>query len=503
MADLNEDGRTDLLIYFGGRPPVVYLQHSPLEFVRREILQYDGWNSWVTTNAVLADLDGDSHLDIVLGCYFQDDPSILDREDQQSITAMPESMSRAFNGGKTRILRWIEADKDSPSVRYEEVDLKLSDEVSQGWTLGLAAADLNGDLLPEIYLANDFGPDRLLVNESSPGSIKFRLAKAHRSPATPPSYSLGWDSFKGMGAEFGDVNQDGMLDIYVSNVGEYEFMEGHFLYLSNGDSSLLNKGIAPYDNVGMKVNLHKSGWGWGVRLADFNNDGELEALQGTGFFQGEIDQWPEFQELAFCSDSLMHMVSMWPRFGLGDDVAGRQSNPFHVLYQGVYYDLSKELNMDSPTLGRGIATSDVDGDGDLDYVLSNQWSSSMFYRNDCPDCGDFLSLNLRLPLEGVGFETRKLEGFPTGLIPSRTAFGAVAILDRGNGNKSIAYVDGGSGHSGQKSPQVHFGLGKSSHGKDLKVQLNWRDTKGKVHQKDMLFRPGAHTVYLGDLKESS
>ncbi|MBT3783921.1 RNA-binding protein, partial [bacterium] len=123
--------------------------------------------------------------------------------------------------------------------------------------------------------------------------------------------------------------------------------------------------------------------------------------------------------------------------------------------------------------------------------------------NDCPDCGDFLSLNLRLPLEGVGFETRKLEGFPTGLIPSRTAFGAVAILDRGNGNKSIAYVDGGSGHSGQKSPQVHFGLGKSSHGKDLKVQLNWRDTKGKVHQKDMLFRPGAHTVYLGDLKESS
>ena len=74
--------------------------------------------------------------------------------------------------------------------------------MTNGWTLALAARDLNGDLLPELYIANDFGPDRLMVNISRPGKPSFKLAEGRRDWLTPRSSVLGQDSFKGMGADF-------------------------------------------------------------------------------------------------------------------------------------------------------------------------------------------------------------------------------------------------------------------------------------------------------------
>jgi enediyne biosynthesis protein E4 len=503
MGDLNEDGRMDLLVSFGGRPPAAYLQVGFLDFQPQEILPTEKRQSWITTNITLADLNGDSHLDIILGHYFQDDFSILDAEDGETQTVMPESMSRALNGGSNRFLLWRGATREPPSVVYEEVSASVPEEVLTGWTLGLGVADLNDDLLPEIYFANDFGKDRLLVNHSTRDRLQFELAEGKHSPLRPPSYELGRDSFKGMGVEFADLNRDGQLDIYVSNVGEYEFMEGHYLYMSNGNSSLLNQGVAPYENLGMRMGLHKSGWGWGVRLADFNNDGELEALQATGFIQGEVDQWPEFQELSFCSNAFMDQIAFWPRFAVGDDVAGYQKNPFHVLHEDYYYDISTPLKMDQPTLARGIATSDIDGDGDLDLLFSNQWSPSLYYRNDCKNCGTYLGLNLVLPLDPVSYETQIETGLGAKLALSRPAFGATARLKTGKFSGRLSYVDGGSGHSGQRSPQIHFGLGQQHQNEPVVVELRWRDIRGQVHQKDLKLRPGWYTIYLGDQRSNS
>jgi len=280
-------------------------------------------------------------------------------------------------------------------------------------------------------------------------------------------------------------------------------MEGHYLYMSNGDPSLLNEGVAPYENLGMRMGLYKSGWGWGVRLADFNNNGELEALQATGFIQGEVDQWPEFQELSFCTNAFMDQVAFWPRFAVGDDVAGYQKNPFHVLHKGYYYDISTPLKMDQPTLARGIATSDVDGDGDLDLLYSNQWSPSLFYRNDCQDCGSYLGLNLVLPLDSVSYQSQIERGLGVKGILSRPAFGATARLKSGRNKGQLAYVDGGSGHSGQRSPQIHFGLGQHELNEPVEFELRWRDIHGQVHQQDLKLKPGWYTIYLGDLRTSS
>ena len=110
----------------------------------------------------------------------------------------------------------------------------------------MGAADLDGDLLPEIYIANDFGPDRLLHNRSTPGNLKFALLEGGRDFTTPKSCVLGHDSFKGMGVDFGDVNGDGILDIYVSNIAtKFGLTESHFLWLSTGELGKMKEGIAP------------------------------------------------------------------------------------------------------------------------------------------------------------------------------------------------------------------------------------------------------------------
>jgi hypothetical protein len=122
-----------------------------------------------------------------------------------------------------------------PPYKYDNV---VSPAVEHGWTLAMGVADLDGDQLPEVYLANDFGPDRLLHNESTPGHLKFRLLEGRRRFTDPKSSVLGQDSLKGMGVDFADVNGDGLLDIYVSNIADtFALTESHLLGRARASST--------------------------------------------------------------------------------------------------------------------------------------------------------------------------------------------------------------------------------------------------------------------------
>src|SRR4029077_15446028 len=141
---------------------------------------------------------------------------VLDRK-ATGIQVMHEGKSKALNGGYKHGFLWQHrVGGASPLVKYQEVTHLFSDEIARGWTLAMGAADLDGDLLPEVYIANDFGPDRLRHNRWGSGNLKFFLLEGRRYLTTPKSCVLGHDSFKGMGLDFGDVTRDGYLDIYVS-----------------------------------------------------------------------------------------------------------------------------------------------------------------------------------------------------------------------------------------------------------------------------------------------
>src|SRR5207342_1429167 len=108
--------------------------------------------------------------------------------------AMHEGKSKALNGGHKHVFLWQGATAGPiPTARYQEVKNVFSEEVARGWTLAMGAADLDGDLSPELYLANDFGPDRLLHNRSTPGHLEFDLLEGKRDFTTPKSCVLGHD----------------------------------------------------------------------------------------------------------------------------------------------------------------------------------------------------------------------------------------------------------------------------------------------------------------------
>lgn len=506
-SDLNEDGLLDVLVYYWGRPPVAYLRFSGAfehrlalsseHFVARDLA--DPRQRWYSGAATFADVDGDGHADLIVGNYYADGARILDPQ-AHGIEIMQDSMSRAFNGGRNRVLLWQSASSGlDPLVRYREADAVFEDVVARGWTLAVGAADLDGDLLPEIYFANDFGPDRLLHNRSTPGDPRFVLLNGRKTLTTPSSKVLGRDSFKGMGVDFADLNGDGVLDIYVSNIAdEYALQESHFLFESSGEVELMAQGIAPYRDRSEPLLLSRSGWGWESRLADFNNDGDVEAVQATGFVKGEADRWPELHELAIGNDQLVKDPRAWLQMRPGDGLSGRQPNAFFVRSpSGRFYDLAAELGLDQPMVSRGIAVADVDGDGDQDFAVANQWETSFVYRNDGRDQGAFVGLHLRLPVDRAQqLEVAVHPGHPDGAVASYPAIGATASIVLPDGRRLVGFVDGGNGHSGARSPDIHFGLGRLESQASLPVEIRWRDREGRLLSHREMLRPGWHTVLL-------
>jgi hypothetical protein len=473
-GDMNEDGHMDLLVYYWGRTPIAFLHQRAGMYSAgyRPVDIFPGGARWYTNAATFADLDGDGHPDLIIGNYFEDGARILDASAGGS-EHMQHSMSRAFNGGGDRLMLWQSASPDS--VTFRDVPSALPNEVALGWTLAAGAADLDGDLLPEVYFANDFGPDRLLHNRSTPGHLRFELLDGRRTFAVPASKVMGHDSFKGMGVDFGDLNGDGWPDLFVSNIAApYALEESHFAWVSTGRVEQMRDGIAPYVDRSEDLGLSRSGWSWDARLADFDNDGIPEALQAVGFVRGTVNRWPELHEIAMGNDELLSKPSVWHHFTPGDDLSGHMHNPFYVrASDGRYYDVAHEMGMDESHVSRGIAIADVDGDGRLDYAVANQWEDSWFYRNSSPYAGAFLGLRIR-----------------RGRVP---VIGATATVYLPDGRRVVAQSDGGSGHSGKRSPDIHFGLGNVSPDQGLRVDIRWRDASG-VHAREYRLAPGWKTI---------
>jgi hypothetical protein len=491
-GDFNEDGLADLVVVYWGRPPIAFLRRSapsaaPGAAGYRPLGLAPEGERWFTNAVTSADVDGDGHLDLVVGNYFRDGAAILD-ERGTGVESINASLSRATNGGSNRVLLWRRAAAgEEPEVEFADLEEAFDPATRFAWTLAAGAADLDGDLLPEIYFSNDFGNDRLLHNRSRPGTPSFAAVEGERGFTDPASRVLGHDSFKGMGIDFADLNGDGMLDLYVSNIAQpWSLLESHFVWVSRGAAGRLRDGVAPYVDRGEELGLARSGWSWDARFADFDNDGVPEAVQAVGFVRGEVNRWPELHELAMGNDSNISDPRSWHHVWPGDDLSGHLHNPFFVrAADGRYVDVSAELGLDHQQVSRGIAVADVDGDGDLDFAVANQWQASYFYRNDSPRPGAFLALDLRLPAGAQG----------SGL--SRPAVGAEAAVLLPDGRRLVAQVDGGSGHSGERAPLLHFGLGALPASESIDVDLRWRDPGGGARTGRLRLAPGSHRVRLG------
>lgn len=451
-GDFDEDGTQDLLVYYWGRAPGLHLAADG--FAERPLL--DRHEVWHTNAAAQIDADGDGRMDLIFGNYFPETAEILGTA---GAPRMQLSMSNARNAGRNRLFL------SRGGGAFDDASDALS-AAPEGWTLGIGGADLSGDDLPEIYIANDFGPDRLLHNRSRPGAPAFALVEARRGLFDPRSRVLGRDSFKGMGVDFGDVDGDGALDIFVSSIAEdYALMESHLLFRATGDPGAFEDGVAPFEEISGALGVARSAWSWDARFADFDNDGVPEILQATGFLKGDVDRWAELHETAMGNDQLLPLPAMWHGFGPGDDLSGdRRDALFARGPDGRYRDVSAAAGFQPGTISRGIALGDVDGDGDLDALIARQWQPSVLLLNRTTG-GPGLTVAPRV---------RSITG------ADRPAWGAQLVLRAadGTGPKIAAIVPAGEGHSGKSAPEAHFGLGAWPEGAPLELELRWRDAEG-------------------------
>ncbi|MFL5591433.1 MAG: FG-GAP repeat domain-containing protein [Ktedonobacteraceae bacterium] len=123
-GDFNEDGRMDLLVYYWGRTPILFLHRqgavpsrlSRESYVARELVP--GGGRWYTNAATRADLDGDGHVDLVIANYFPDGAHVLDPHGT-GVEQMPDSWSRAYNGGEKHLFLWTGATAGAePTVHF-------------------------------------------------------------------------------------------------------------------------------------------------------------------------------------------------------------------------------------------------------------------------------------------------------------------------------------------------------------------------------------------------
>ncbi len=505
-GDYNADGRMDIMVTYWGRVPILFLQKassttlSNASFQRQDLLpqnsadgRYHG-PKWHTNAALVSDLDGDGKPDVMIGNYFPES-DVLDVHGQDNVE-MNESLSSATNGGGDHVLRWHSATSgDNPSVSFVPETGAIPFAKTTGWTLAMGAADLTGRGLPDVYVANDFGHDHLLHNVSTPGHIRFTSAIGERTPTTPKSFVLGNGSFKGMGIDFGDLDRNGSFDMVVSNITTaWGLEESNFVWVNRARDerdmlAKLGKGVAPFTQEARPMGLAWSGWGWDVKFGDFRNSGDLEVVQSLGFVKGDIDRWPWLQEMAMTNDDLLSNPAIWPNMQPGDDVAGRQPLAFFARTDsGKFANISGRLGLDVPIPTRGIATADTRGIGALDLAVARQWGPPAFYANESPDRGNFLGLRLYRPVPGD--ESGSL-GSP--------AYGATVTVTTPDGRKQISQLDGGSGHGGKRSFEVHFGLGATSG--PVTVDLRWRDLNGQLHSTSQQLTAGTHTLVLTDRVE--
>jgi enediyne biosynthesis protein E4 len=490
-ADFNEDGWQDVLVYYWGRSPVLFLRKQgvppgPQSFVPRELVQPS--QVWNTNAATIGDYDGDGHLDLVIGNYFQDGARVLDPSANQAELVMNDSLSNARNAGVNRLFRFDSAATGpAPDVKFSEVPGVFAPDEARQWTLALGTQDLDGDGKPDLYVANDFGPDQLLVNESTPGQIRFREAKGVRGPLAPKSTVVGNDSFKGMGVNFRALGGDGVPDILVSNITEpYALQENNFAFVPDGDLGALHRGRAPYTDRSEQWGISHSGWSWDVKTGDFDNSGDPQIMQATGFVAGTTDRWAQMQEAAMSNDLILGDPALWPRFAPGTDLSGHDRNTFFVRGpDGRYVDVAGDVGVATQAVSRAFALGDVDSDGREDFVVANQWAQSTLYHNDSR-AGAFLGLRLREP---VGDPCGTAGGDGT-----RPAIGAVATVHT-DGRVQSQQLYPANGHGGVSAPELLFGLGNRASA-SLPVDLSWRDGCGQQHTATISLAPGWHDVVL-------
>jgi hypothetical protein len=431
FLDYDNDGRQDLLVVRFGQSQLFRNQGAGSFRETTREAGLEGRRNSVT--AVAFDADGDGWLDLLLGNYF----GAVDLFSPETPRFFPESFESAANGGGLTFYRSRGRDT---SGRVTFVEATAAAGLGQsGWTLDVGHGDADRDGDEDLYVACDFGSDRFLVND---GGGVFRDATAA---------AIGVDTKKGMNAEWGDYDGDGWLDVFVTNITDDYMREGNFLWRNGGPPPAGAGGGVRFTDVARETGVHDSGWGWGAKFLDFDNDGWQDLFVVNGWVSaGEESYVPVIFDFLLGKPDLAD-ARLWPPMG-GRSLSGYQRNRLFRSQAGeLFRDEAARHGLDSRRDGRGIAVVDLDRDGGLDLYVANAGASPHLYRGRPPGAARWVSFELR------------------GGRSNRDAIGAKVWVTAA-GRTQLDFVDGGNGFAGQSSRRLHFGLGGAPRVERLEVE---------------------------------
>lgn len=478
-ADVDQDGRTDIVAYYWGRSPVIFHNdlpagHAPSAsgFTPTELVS--PMAVWNTTALNVVDIDGDGNLDILVGNYFPDGARVLDPSaGSDDLMAMQHSMGNARNAGPNRLFLGTKSAPSGP-LRFRDASNRIPKDSATSWTLAFGAQDLSGDILPEIYVANDFGPDQLLVNHSTPGSIDLRPVQGQRDLTTAKSKVLGHDSFKGMGVVFSYEEDSPLPRIFVSNItSPWALQESNLAFYPDGEGASLLEGKLPYQDRSSAVGIAHSGWSWDIKTIDPRNSGQDSLLQATGFVQGTANLWPRLQEMAMGNDQILSQPWAWPNMGPEDDLSGHEPARLWMPVGDRFVDAGAAVPFSPNDVTRGFSVADINGDAQSDFLVAGQWGPSRVFLNT----SDMLA---------PGVELRIQKDAEYGASP---VIGAKVTMTCPDGTSRRAQLYPANGHSGVSGNSLHLALPAPG----CAAVISWRDADG-VHNQPVALRAGTQTV---------
>lgn len=405
VGDYNSDGFDDLYVAAYGRNSL-WMNNGDGTFTDVTAVSGTAGNRWSSSSA-FADVNLDGVLDLYVANYLvaADDPPKLcptkvapDGYQQCPPTMFPASDDKLYLGDGQG--GFVDVTKAAGIVGVD------------GKGLGVAIFDVNGDRQPDIYVANDGMPNFLYLNRSAAKSAKSNLPPI-RFEETAALYGAATNHVgtaeASMGVAVGDVDGDGWPDLFLT----------HFVAETN--TFYRNQQGTRFEDETSRSGLgppSRRMTGFGTMFLDFDNNGRLDLFAANG----HVDD--------FTYAGADRAYAMRPQFFRNE---GRARFIDVSPFSGDYFKKT--------WIGRGVATSDFDNDGDVDLAVSHQRGPASVLRNDTPT--KHKSVTLRLV--GTGRS-------------NRSAF-AAQIEATGLEQRFLHEVMGGTSFQSAPDRRIHIGLG--------------------------------------------
>jgi hypothetical protein len=279
---------------------------------------------------------------------------------------MPESFEYANNGGRKYLFRNL------GGGRFEDVSAAVG-LTSTRWALAAVAADVRGTGFPDIFVANDYGVSELFANDGG------RFTEVGRAAG------VGYAPKSGMSASVGDVLNQGRFAIYVSNISEEGILlQGNNLWVPSSAPG----SAPSYENMARAMGIDLGGWSFGAQFGDLNTDGFLDLYVANGYISASRDAsyWYDYSKVAGGNRAVISDARNWPAMN-GRSLAGYQQKKLWLSDgAGHFVDVAPMVGATDRYDGRAVAMADLSNRGVLDVIVANQRGPLQLYRNEvAPD----------------------------------------------------------------------------------------------------------------------